>query len=215
MNLHRWAVTGAVIVSQSAATNPLPADDAADTINGLKQQIEQLDQKIRILERNRELDLEAYEAKAKEALKISVDEKGFFVGSPDGANVIRLRGLLQVDSRTFFKDGGNKANDSFSLRRARPIFEGTIFRDFDFQFVPEFGGSTAQILEANINYRYSPELQLRIGKFKMPVGLEQLQSDARATFIERALPTGLTPDRDLGVTLHGEVFGGAFNYDVG
>jgi len=50
--------------------------------------------------------------------------------------------------------------------RARPILEGTVFRDFDFQFVPDFGGSSVQIFDANLNYRYRPELQLKAGKFK-------------------------------------------------
>ena len=52
------AVAAAVIGSQTMTTNHLLADDTADTINGLKQQIEQLDQKVRILERNRELEKE-------------------------------------------------------------------------------------------------------------------------------------------------------------
>ncbi|HEY6168003.1 MAG TPA: porin [Verrucomicrobiae bacterium] len=180
-----------------------------------QQWMQELDQKVKVLERNRELDQEEKEAKAKEALKISVDERGFAVGSPDGSNLIKLRGLLQVDSRYFINDATGNANDSFILRRARPIFEGTVFRDFDFQFVPEFGGSTVQILEANLNYRYSPEAQLRIGKFKSPVGLEQLQSDPQAMFIERGLPTDLTPNRDLGVQLWGEVGEGVFNYAAG
>src|SRR2546426_12057767 len=213
MKFRQWLVAAAITTHTTGGL--LLADDRADEINALKKQLQELDQKIKILERNRELDIEAAEAKSKEALNISIGEKGFIVGSADGANVIKLRGLLQVDSRTFFNDGGNKMNDSFVLRRARPIFEGTVFRDFDFQFVPEFGGSTPQILEANINYAYSPELQLRVGKFKAPVGLEQLQQDARAGFIERGFPSQLTPDRDLGVMLHGEVFGGVFNYDAG
>src|SRR6266542_251988 len=176
MNLNPWAVVAAVVAVPTYTTNHLLADDTADTVDSLKKQIEQLDQKVRILERNRELDMEEKEAKAKEALKISVDERGFAVGSADGNNLIKLRGLLQVDSRFFLKDAAGNNNDSFVLRRARPIFEGTVFRDFDFQFVPEFGGSSVQILEANINYRYSPELQLRVGKYKSPFGLEQLQS---------------------------------------
>ena len=60
----------------------------------------------------------------------------------DGAFAINLKGVIQFDSRTFFKDGGIKGNDGFLLRRARPIISGTVFRDFDFLFVPDFGGSS-------------------------------------------------------------------------
>jgi phosphate-selective porin OprO/OprP len=34
------------------------------------------------------------------------------------------------------------------------------------------------------------------------------------TFVERALPSDLAPDRDIGASLHGDVFG-VFTYDVG
>ena len=67
---------------------------------------------------------------------------------------------MQVDSRTFFHDGGNNGNDGFLLRRARPIFTGTVFHDFDFNFTPDFGGSTVQILDAYVNYRYNSGLAI-------------------------------------------------------
>ncbi len=58
MNVHRCAVALIVIGSQTVADDRLWADDTPDTIKELKQQIEQLDQKVRILERNRELEKE-------------------------------------------------------------------------------------------------------------------------------------------------------------
>jgi len=208
-------VAAAVIGSQTMTTNHLLADDTADTINGLKQQIEQLDQKVRILERNRELEKETADTKPKDAPKISIGEKGFSFGSADGNFAINLRGVLQLDSRTFFKDGGIKGNDGFLLRRARPIIEGTVFRDFDFVFVPDFGGSTPQIFDAYLNYRYSRGLQAQLGKFKSPVGLEQLQADANLQFNERSMATDLVPNRDLGVQLHGDLFDGTVSYAAG
>src|SRR5437868_5837039 len=42
-----------------------------------KQRIADLDQKVKVLERNRELDLEAAEAKAKEAPQITIGRNGF------------------------------------------------------------------------------------------------------------------------------------------
>src|SRR5947207_6091871 len=95
-----WAAAVAVIGSGIGGINCLSADDTADTINSLKQQIEQLDQKVRILERNRELEKEAADDKATEAPKISIGEKGFSFGSADGNFVIDLKAVLQFDSRT-------------------------------------------------------------------------------------------------------------------
>ena len=219
MNTNRWNVNrwtaALIIVGSQLMAGLLWADDTTDTIKDLKQQIEQLDQKVRILERKRELDAEAVASKTNDSPRISVGEKGFALGSADGAFAINLKGVLQIDSRTFFNDGGIKGNDGFLLRRARPVLEGTVFRDFDFLFVPDFSGSSVQIFDAYLNYRYRPELQLRIGKFKSPVGLEQLQADANVTFNERALPTDLVPNRDLGLQLHGELFDGQVSYALG
>ena len=58
-------------------------------------------------------------------------------------------------------------------------------------------------------------LRLRVGRFKVPVGLEALQSDAFLPFAERALPSNLVPSRDVGVQLHGEVRGGLLSYALG
>src|SRR5262249_30059603 len=216
MKLKRWAFVVMILVSGETVANDLSeVDDAADKIKDLKQQIEQLDQKVRILERKRELDTEAAANKTDDTPRVSVGETGFTFGSADGAFALKLKGVLQIDSRTFFRDGGIKGNDGFLLRRARPVLEGTVFRDFDFLFVPDFGGTSVQIFDAYLNYRYRPELQVRVGKFKSPVGLEQLQADANITFNERALPTDLVPNRELGLQLHGELFNGRASYALG
>ncbi len=181
-----------------------------------KQRIADLDQKVKILERNRELDMEAAAAKAKEAPQIKIGQEGFSLASADKDFELQFKGVVQIDSRTFFEDSGIIGNDTFLLRRARPILQGTIYRDFDFLFVPDFGGTSGpQIFDAYLNYRYNPALQLRAGKFKSPIGLEQLVSDPETLFNERSLTTTLTPNRDLGIDLHGDLFESAISYDIG
>ena len=133
---------------------------------------------------------------AKTQPKLIVGSSGFSAISTDSNFVFSLHGLLQVDSRTFFDDSDIKKNDGFLIRRARPIFQGTLYHDFDFRFEPDFGGSSVQIFDAYGNYRYEPWLQLRAGKFKTPEGLEQLQVDANTSFNERSLVTDLVPNRD-------------------
>ncbi|MEO8426201.1 MAG: porin [Verrucomicrobiota bacterium] len=152
----------------------------------------------------------------KQLPQIIVGSDGFLMRSADTNFVLRLRGLVQLDSRTFFDDNTySEGNDSFVLRRARPIIEGTVFKDFDFQLAPDFGGSSVQIFDAWINYRYRPELQLRAGKFKGPVGFENLQSDATLPFNERSLVSALVPVRNVGVQLWGDVAGGVMSYAAG
>ena len=189
-----------------------------------KDQIQALDQKVRVLERLRENDQDAAATVAKAQPKISLGASGFSFSSADTNFVATLHGLVQVDSRTYKHDNHIQGNDSILLRRARPIFSGTVFHDFDFQFTPEFGNGTPgaasaatapSIYDAYLNYRYSPALQFQAGKFKAPVGLEYLQSDSTMFFNERSLATDLIPGRDLGFELHGDVDGGVLSYAVG
>jgi len=96
----------------------------------------------------------------------------------------------------------------------------TVFHDFEFLFVPDFGAnatldSAPVIQDAYLNYRYSPELQLWFGKYKSPVGHELLQSDSLMTFIEPALSSDLRPNRDLGTEVLGELFDSRVSDAVG
>jgi hypothetical protein len=125
-----------------------------------RQHIDELDQKIKVLEREREFDQETQEAKAKEAPKISLGENGFAFASANGDFAMQLKGMLQMDSRTFFNEPGLVGNDSLLLRRVRPILQGTVFHDFDFLFVTDFAPSSGPtIFDAYVNYRCSPVLR--------------------------------------------------------
>ena len=180
------------------------------------QNAQDLDRKVRILERERENDKEDAAALAKTQPKISLNQNGFSFSSADTNFVASLHALVQLDSRTFFGNSKLPAGaDGFLLRRARPIFTGTVFQNYDFNFTPDFGGSTVQIQDAYLNYHYNPLFQLQAGKFKSPVGLEQLQNDAFVYFNERSILNDLIPNRDLGVELHGDIGGGVLSYAAG
>lgn len=199
------------------ATTVMRADTRDDEISGLREEIRQLDQKLRVLERKQEIKDEAAAAAAKTTPKISLTDKGFAFSSADGANTVKIRGLVQFDSRFFFGDQAVN-NNSFVLRRARLISEGTFAKNYSYQLVPEFGGTGApSILDANVTVALSPAVQIKAGKFKVPVGLELLQSDSWTFFNERALPTNLVPNRDIGIQLGGDVafLDGTVNYAVG
>lgn len=204
-----------ILVTVLGAQFAFPAFAADDsTIEALRQQIQELDQKVRVLERKRELDQGDATAAAKKQPLVKLDASGFTLASADTNFSISLHGLVQLDSRTFFQNAAPGV-DGFLLRRARPIISGTVFHDFDFLFVPDFGGAATVIQDAYLNYSFRPELQVQAGKFKSPVGLEYLQSDTYLPFNERSLVSGLVPGRDLGVELHGDLFGGVISYAAG
>jgi phosphate-selective porin OprO/OprP len=66
-----------------------------------------------------------------------------------------------------------------------------------------------------VNARLLPEFQIEVGKFKEPVGLERLQSDVDYLFTERSYPSQIVPNRDVGVELHGSLWGNTLSYELG
>ena len=176
------------------------------------QQLEEIEQLARIAARKHELLEEQAEKRAKEAPKLSIDDKGFALALPDKSFVLKIRGLIQADGRFFAKSDALEANDTFLIRRFRPALEGTLFSLVDFRLVPEFAG-TVQILDAYADLHPRDWIRLRAGKFKAPIGLERLQSDADLPLLERALDQNLSSQRDVGVQLWGDV--GIVQYAVG
>jgi phosphate-selective porin OprO and OprP len=140
---------------------------------------------------------------------------GFFVQSESGDYRLQVRAYAHLDGRFYPGDDRALAIDTFVLRRVRPIVAGTLAKYFDFQIMPDFGVGTTVLQEAYLDFRYSSKARVRIGKFKSPVGLERLQSATNNSFVERAFPTALVPNRDVGVQLHGDLGAGVVSYAVG
>jgi phosphate-selective porin OprO/OprP len=142
-------------------------------------------------------------------------QDGFFLQSPSGDFKLKLRGYSQADYRFFPFDAGDTGNDSFFMRRVRPIFEGTVYKYFDFRIMPDFGGGNTVLQDAYMDVRYFPYASVRAGKFKEPISLERLQSGADLTFIERAISQNLAPNRDVGIMFYGDVADSTFTYQLG
>ena len=203
-------------------TNAVPA---APPTTSIDQKIEQLDQEIQALKRQRELDQQQAQEQADQAAKkaletpvVTAGEDGFALKSADGNFVLRLRGYAQADGRFYLDNKANYATDTFLMRRVRPILEGTVYRDFDFRIMPDFGNgasSTTLLQDAWVEWHYWPWLKIRAGKYKPPVGLEQLQQDTWTFFAERGLPSDLIPQRDVGLQVSGDLFGGVVTYAGG
>ena len=123
----------------------------------------------------------------KPAAQISAGANGFTFQSADSNFVLTLHGVVQADSHTFFKDNPlTQGDDGFLLRRARPILEGTLFRDFDFVLAPDFGYPSVQLFDAYMDYHFRPS----------PVSRRQVQrtggagefANRRGGSFQRAIP---------------------------
>jgi phosphate-selective porin OprO/OprP len=222
MNIPAKTLAVSLAIASQLASFADAAEDA-ESIEALKQQIQELDQKLRVLERKQELDKEAAAEKAKTSTSISFGGNGLTARSADSNFVFRLRGYIQADARFYPDDySSDTANDTFLMRRVRPIFEGTVFKKYDFRVMLDFGSGVNSsaanngfLQDSYLNARFLPEFQVQVGKFKEPVGLERLQSGANLLFVERGYPTQLVPNRDVGVQIQGDLLGGVLRYEAG
>jgi phosphate-selective porin OprO/OprP len=193
---------------------------AAVTITGsaglhAQDSAESLDQRLRVIERQLEIQAEEAQSKARDAAGVGAGEKGFSLKSANGDYELKLRALLQLDGRGYLGDATPHFNDTFLVRRLRPGFEGSAGKLVGFRFTPEFAGAGATVVDAYLDLKFHPAATLRAGKFKSPVGLERYYYSTHALpLLEFGFPTELAPNRDLGLQLLGEVLGSCLSYQL-
>jgi phosphate-selective porin OprO/OprP len=109
-----------------------------------------------------------------------------------------LRGRFQFDSGMFFQDGelppsvtvGRDLRNGANFRRAQIGFEGRVYRDFNYEFVYDFGSSgterAGQIYLLRVAYTGIPYFMINAGAIQPKFTLEDSTSSAEITFLERA-----------------------------
>jgi len=218
MSTVRWKAA-MVWMGLLGLTRPVAAQqDSAtrrDSQPSLAEQVEVLDQKVRVLARLLELQRDSVAAAAKQQPKVTAGKEGFVIRSADGDFQFRLRGLLQADGRAFPDGAPALGTSALFLRRARPITDLTAFKYFTVRLTPDFGQGKVVLFDAYLDFRLGTGLSFRTGKAKPQIGLERLQSASDIRFIERGLPTNLVPNRDVGFQAFGDLAGGRLSYAAG
>ena len=112
--------------------------------------------------------------------------------------------------------------DTWQLHRLRFGVEGTVFRHIQYQVEHEDKTSLAANplkspwRDVYVDTDYIDAAQIRVGKFKIPFGLDAQGGDSNLDFVYRSLGgTYLAPGRDIGAMVHGRFFKRALNYWVG
>lgn len=226
MSMPRWVAVGSIVMllntggmifaaEDEKAGQQTPESKREERPKTLEERIEELEQKQRISERLRELFQEREEARIKEEPVLEVGRDGFLLRSRDRDFELRIRGYIQFDSRWFVSDHPSTTTNTFDIRRARPIFQGTLYRYFDYYIMPDFGQGQTILFDAYGGVNIWDQLRFRGGKFKPPVSIEMLQSAADLVFVERSVVMNLVPNRDIGIQLYGDLFDNRLGYQVG
>ena len=135
--------------------------------------------------------------------------------TPSEGTTLQIHGYLQADDRMFSANPKGASFDTFLFRRIRPLFEGTLFHELDYRFMPDFGQYNPQIQEAYVELTTIPWARLRVGKFKEPVGLEADKSDRDLALAERSLVSDLVPLRYMGAMVRGSFVSDSITYAFG
>jgi len=234
------ALPVALILASSIVSQPLWADTGSDT-SSLEQRLDNLEQQIAILKRQLENNKEDSTAAASTTPVITANAKdGFSIKSPDNNYSFKLGGYTQVVAREFADNKKGELGYSSSIipRRVRLIIQGTVARDFDYFVQPEFGyantysetagavgnaptiatspsGYAVALQDAWLSWKYFPQATIKVGKFKTPFDLENLQDTRYTSFTELGLTSNLSPQRDVGAQLSGSLFDDIVNYAGG
>lgn len=213
------------------APAPAPSQDA--TIQELKSEIQALSQKVDEMQDQQGKDEKASQAQqfqkatGVDTTVVTAGGNGFSIESADHQFRLRLGTLLQADDREFWTpaNNGGSPGDGLELRRARIIFDGTVWGIYDFRIEPEFGSrtggaggtssTTATLANASMNVRYSEQLQFLAGRFKGPVGYERSELVADDIWVENGLTQNLTTQYTQGFLAHGDIDNNLVSYGAG
>ena len=199
---------------QEGAT-PAPAVTPFTGLEGLNNRLSQLENKTVVL---------------------TVEHNYLDLSDPQGNVIFKIGGVVQEDYRSYFGPASNyydfvpigenpyfeegatspavgKSTSTFLDRKVRLDLIAIFDHLVGLRYQAELGATGYAIQDAYAFIKADPALQVQLGKFKVPIGLERLQNDTDNLFVERALPTDLVPNRDLGVELNGAPWIGV-NYAV-
>ena len=119
------------------------------------------------------------------------------IATSDGAFTFNVKSLFQADAATYSQDDNlppavtaRDLNSGTNIRRARIIFNGKMFSDFDYNLTFDFGGAGAEdvgrVHQAWIQYSGFKSAKVRVGEFGPSVGLADSGSQSGSPFLERA-----------------------------
>ena len=150
-------------------------------------------------------------------------DNGFKIENADKSIKMKFGGRLMYDFG-FFSLNNEAETNGYTLasengnefRRARLFTSGTIYKNIDFKLQVDFTGGEVTLKDAYITLKKLPAVgNLRVGHFKEPYRLEALTSSKYITFMERALPISMIPERNSGFMLFNESTNKRMSWQVG
>lgn len=121
-------------------------------------------------------------------------DRGFFLKSADGNNLMRISGAIKPRHVYNFQSNPpstdpDPSRGGFELTCSRFMFSGHVIDpSWKYIFVAKVGNSgNFTLLDASVTKSVTDELSITIGQFKLPVMIEDLISELRQQFVDRSM----------------------------
>jgi phosphate-selective porin OprO/OprP len=139
----------------------------------------------------------------------------------DDSPSLRIGRILRLDLRARLQrergrsDAPMDPDDADAAPARRIGVEGDVAGWVGFQIEREIGDDEPW-RDVFVTYQQFETVQVQYGKFKVPFGLDETTSAARLDFVHRSrLADELSPGRDRGVMLLGQLFSRTIRYELG
>jgi len=185
------------------------AADTAETLNkeeikAIRQNLATKDEEIKALQK------QAMAASGPDAVQVKMDKKGLQFETQDKNFKFRLGGRIHADANfsdndQFVKAGTTtpeEANDGTEIRRARILFEGTFYQDWNFRTQADFANDNVRMKDLYIKYTGLDFMNITAGQQKQNFSRELQESSNDLMFTERSLMNVLNApvvDRAIGL----------------
>ena len=123
---------------------------------------------------------------------------GIAFKSASGNFKARFGGRLQLDGALFLEDETPLRNDAI-VRRARLSFRADLFKVWRFSMQYDLADEEERYASLWLRYSGFDNIDITIGQFQEPFGLEEATSSNNLIFMERSLANVLAPGTNVGV----------------
>jgi len=212
MTTKHWLLAGTALAvtlamaapAQAAATKAKPAaapaaDPTKAELDLLKQQIQMLQQRLSDMEIGMGAQLGEVKKKQDEGAQLEFENGRPVFKSADGRFEMAMRGRFHFDAASFNQNSNlspaitgpqRDLSSGATFRRSQFGVEGKVFRDWEYEFRYEFGGSGTEgsggINIMRLGYTGIPNTRIDLGAIQPLFTLDDSTSSNDITFMERA-----------------------------
>ncbi|GAA0530596.1 phosphate-selective porin OprO/OprP [Rhizomicrobium palustre] len=194
--------------SSNASSAPQPvAQPNDDRVKALEEQVQGLQDQIIDLKRSTGDQYTDITNQQNALVKVTIANGRPTFTTADGQFSASLRATVQFDWAGYFQDPGKtvtltpalgrELSSGTNFRRAQFGLDGTVFKNWTYSFIYDFGGSNGaeqqgRVSSAYVQYNGFAPFQIRVGAFAPYIGLEDSSSAADTLFAERSSASELS-----------------------